>query len=176
VAPVWPVGMVLPLPSRASVGVEFLIKYTIFWVILPPFSLTMACARSPKTQRVLRRQRKQKNGLALMLLAVGAVALHVYPSLKRKPENTSKLTGQEWIEELLAGHPGRFRANMGMNKHVFLRLLAELGERSYLGPTKWASSEEQFGIFLYTCVTGLSMTHVKERFQRSKDTISKYVF
>ncbi|KIK71790.1 hypothetical protein PAXRUDRAFT_676657, partial [Paxillus rubicundulus Ve08.2h10] len=34
--------------------------------------------------------------------------------------------------------------------------------------------EEQLGIFLYTCVTGLSSRHVGERFQHSPDTITKY--
>ncbi|KIK26420.1 hypothetical protein PISMIDRAFT_44254, partial [Pisolithus microcarpus 441] len=34
--------------------------------------------------------------------------------------------------------------------------------------------EEQLGIFLYTCVTGLSSCLVGECFQRSTDTITKY--
>ncbi|KIK78574.1 hypothetical protein PAXRUDRAFT_163638, partial [Paxillus rubicundulus Ve08.2h10] len=36
------------------------------------------------------------------------------------------------------------------------------------------SIEEQLGIFLYTCVTGLSSCHVGERFQCSPDTVTKY--
>ncbi|KIK73416.1 hypothetical protein PAXRUDRAFT_37870, partial [Paxillus rubicundulus Ve08.2h10] len=36
------------------------------------------------------------------------------------------------------------------------------------------SVEEQLGIFLYTCVTGLSSCHVGERFQRSPDTVTRY--
>jgi hypothetical protein len=35
--------------------------------------------------------------------------------------------------------------------------------------------EEQLAIFLYACVTGLSVRHLGEHFQRSNDTISKYV-
>ncbi|KAF8223625.1 hypothetical protein L208DRAFT_1207461, partial [Tricholoma matsutake] len=34
--------------------------------------------------------------------------------------------------------------------------------------------EEQLAIFLYMCVTGLSMRHVAERFQCSTDTVSRY--
>ncbi|KIK73911.1 hypothetical protein PAXRUDRAFT_89205, partial [Paxillus rubicundulus Ve08.2h10] len=34
--------------------------------------------------------------------------------------------------------------------------------------------EEQLGIFMYTCVTGLSSRHVGERFQRSPDTVMRY--
>ncbi|KIM61587.1 hypothetical protein SCLCIDRAFT_54529, partial [Scleroderma citrinum Foug A] len=36
------------------------------------------------------------------------------------------------------------------------------------------SLEEQLAIFLYTWVTGLSIRHVGERFQRSNDMISRY--
>ncbi|KAJ8593508.1 hypothetical protein M405DRAFT_721598, partial [Rhizopogon salebrosus TDB-379] len=36
------------------------------------------------------------------------------------------------------------------------------------------SVEEQLGIFLYTCVTGLSLRLVGERFQCSPDTITRY--
>lgn len=118
---------------------------------------------------------KQRKCLALMALAVGAVALAVYPTMCKQPENTSKLSGQDWVEELLEGHPGRFHNNMGMNKHVFLKLVDELGKRAGLGPTRWVSPEEQLSIFLYTCVTGLSTVHLKEHFQRSKDTISRSV-
>ena len=41
---------------------------------------------------------------------------------------------------------------------------------------KKVTLEEQLTIFLYTCVTGLSVRHVGERFQWSNGTISKYVF
>ncbi|KIO14450.1 hypothetical protein M404DRAFT_90975, partial [Pisolithus tinctorius Marx 270] len=40
--------------------------------------------------------------------------------------------------------------------------------------SKFVTLEEQLTIFLYTCVTGLTIRHVGERFQRSNDTISRY--
>ncbi|KAJ7234741.1 hypothetical protein B0H12DRAFT_993613, partial [Mycena haematopus] len=36
------------------------------------------------------------------------------------------------------------------------------------------SLEEKLGIFLYTCVTGMSVQHIGQRFQRSNNTITKY--
>ncbi|KAJ7081525.1 hypothetical protein C8R44DRAFT_527075, partial [Mycena epipterygia] len=45
---------------------------------------------------------------------------------------------------------------------------------SGLTHSKHVTLEEQVAIFLYTCVTGLSIRHVGERFQRSNETISKY--
>ncbi|KAF8834554.1 hypothetical protein BDN67DRAFT_876599, partial [Paxillus ammoniavirescens] len=40
--------------------------------------------------------------------------------------------------------------------------------------SKFVSLEEQVAIFLYTCVTGLTLRNVGEQFQRSSDTISHY--
>jgi hypothetical protein len=41
--------------------------------------------------------------------------------------HTSRLTGQDWINELLSGHDGRFYNELGLNKHVFRRLIVVLG-------------------------------------------------
>jgi len=41
--------------------------------------------------------------------------------------------------------------------------------------SKHVMLEEQLAIFLYTCVTGLSLIHVCEHFQRAVDTASKYI-
>jgi hypothetical protein len=63
---------------------------------------------------------------------------------------------------------------MGMNKHVFQELLHELLKVG-LHDTRYVSAEEQFAIFLFLAVTGLPQRHLEECFQRSPDTISKYV-
>ncbi|KIO00268.1 hypothetical protein M404DRAFT_153038 [Pisolithus tinctorius Marx 270] len=42
------------------------------------------------------------------------------------------------------------------------------------GNSRFVSLEEQLAIFLYTSITGLSIRHVGEHFQRSNDTISRY--
>jgi hypothetical protein len=39
--------------------------------------------------------------------------------------------------------------------------------------SRFVSLEEQLAIFLYACVTGLTVRHIGERFQRSNETISK---
>jgi len=50
-------------------------------------------------------------------------------------------------------------------------LLRQLGCNN----SRYVTLEEQLAIFLYASVTGLSVCHVGERFQRSSDTITKYV-
>ena len=90
------------------------------------------------------------------------------------PYHTSILTGQGWVTELLEGHPERIWNELGVHKTVFRILVAELQNAGYHA-TRNISSEEQLAIFLYTCVTGLSIHHIGERFQHSNNTISRYI-
>lgn len=62
-----------------------------------------------------------------------------------------------------------------MNHYVFQRLVRELEKRTWLCPTRFMSSEEQLAIFLRIARTGQGNAEMQERFQRSGDTISKYV-
>jgi hypothetical protein len=61
---------------------------------------------------------------------------------------------------------------MGMNKHIFKKLLQELIQVG-LHDMRYVTSEEQLAIFLYLAVMGLAQCHMEERFQRSPDTLSK---
>ncbi len=118
-----------------------------------------------------------------MLLLVAAViqyivlgiALYVAPQYYKESLHNSSLSGRAWLNELLAGHPDRILINLGMRKHVFLALVVQI---RLLGYTENQQSQvfldESLAIFLYTCVTGLGVDHVAERFQHSKSTISEY--
>jgi hypothetical protein len=61
---------------------------------------------------------------------------------------------------------------LGVSKHVFHQLIHELQSMGHTR-SRYVSLEEQLAIFLYTSVTGLTVRHVGERFQRSNSTISK---
>lgn len=90
--------------------------------------------------------------------------------------HTSALTGHAWVLELLSGHPERIRCELGVRHHVFYALLDHLRDMGY-SDARGVMLEEQLAIFLYTCVTGLSIRHVGERrFQRANGTISQCVF
>jgi len=88
------------------------------------------------------------------------------------PYHTSILSGEGWMLELLNGHPERICTELGIHKHVFKILVDEL-QRHGFNHSKHVTLKEQLGIFLYTAVTGLTIRHVGERFQRSNSTISK---
>ena len=89
----------------------------------------------------------------------------------KEPWHTSMFTGQMWILELLAGHPECICTELGVHQHVFYALIEELHELGHTN-SKYVTLEEQLIIFLYCLVTGLTVRHLGERFQRSNDTIA----
>jgi hypothetical protein len=74
--------------------------------------------------------------------------------------------------ELLSGHPEHMQTALGVNLHVFSALISELQAAGYKN-SKYVSLEEQLVIYLYACVTGLTIRHLGEHFQRSNETISQ---
>ena len=113
--------------------------------------------------------------MALFTLAAGAAALaYGLPLYDKTPYHTSALTGAAWVCELLNGHPERIRNELGVHKHIFQDLIAALNQHG-MTSSKHVYIEEQLAIFLYTSVTGLSLRHVSERFQRANETTSKFV-
>ena len=61
------------------------------------------------------------------ILVTGTTSLLLSESLKvPQAYHMSILTGEGWVRELLAGHPGRIRCELGVHSHVFLELIEEL--------------------------------------------------
>jgi hypothetical protein len=122
---------------------------------------------------------RQRLSLVVVLLThiiLTAVAAVLESAYSQAPEayHTSALSGYAWVMELLTGHPERIRCELGMHRHVFVALVTDLRNLGHID-SRSVSLEEQVAIFLYMCVTGLTVRHVGERFQRSNDTISKCV-
>jgi hypothetical protein len=118
--------------------------------------------------------------LAMILMCAIGQLLTIYKSVFLSstlpiPYHTSALTGEAWVLELMTGHPERIRHNLGINLGVFRSLLHDLYTNGHVRSRNGVSVEEQLAIFLYTCTTGLSTRLVGERFQRSPETISRYV-
>jgi hypothetical protein len=109
--------------------------------------------------------------MALLMSAL-ITLLQIFSCKDPEPYHTSALTRQVWVLELLAGHPQHIRCELGMHWHVFVALIKQLQAFGHTD-SRHVSLEEQLSIFLYTCVTGLTIRHVREWFQRSNDTISR---
>jgi hypothetical protein len=121
------------------------------------------------------RRQQLRQFTVLVVSAILAAAASVLQSLYPKdpiPYHTSILTGEAWVSELINGHPERIHCELGVHLHVFQSLLSELRDMGYRR-SKFVTLEEQLAIFLYCCITGLTIRHVGERFQRSNETISR---
>ena len=129
---------------------------------------------SSETEELYKCIRKMKYMAAFTTVNIIVTAAHIYasPLYNKIPYHTSALTGADWVSELLNGHPEQICNELGVHKHVFYALIDELQLAGH-GPSKHVYLEEQLAIFLYTCVTGLSLRHVCKQFQCSGDTVSK---
>lgn len=134
-------------------------------------------ARRAKQDARLARQRlllQRIHQYAVLIVSIIVTATaHIFSSLyDREPYHTSILTGQGWVMELITGHPERIRCELGVHHHVFAQMISELREMGYCN-SRYVSLEEQLAIFLYSYVTGLTVEHVGEHFQRSNETITR---
>ena len=112
--------------------------------------------------------------LSIIMCALDEIIESDFRRRPPKPYHMSILSGHGWVMELLTGHPKHIHCELGMHAHVFEQLILELHDLGHTN-SKYVSLEEQLVIFLCCCVTGLSIRHIGERFQRSNGTISWYV-
>ena len=127
-----------------------------------------------KKREEIERRRKVKLLVALMCTVIAFTVAACLDASVPMPMHTSILTGQLWLDELLSGHPDRFRDQLGMAKQVFHRLSFELQAYSGLVSTKYVTSDEKLATFLHFARTGCNTRMLQERFQRSADTIHRY--
>ena len=106
--------------------------------------------------------------IRIIVLNVAAIIQSRY---LKQPWHTSMLTGQMWVIELLAGHLECIHTELGVHRHVFYAIIDELCELGHTD-SKFVTLEEQLAIFLYCSVTGLTVRHLGERFQRANDSIT----
>ena len=109
--------------------------------------------------------------ISIIITATAVLVDSLFTQVK-EPYHTSILTGEGWIMELLSGHPNCIRCELGVSHNLFSALISDLRGMGHVN-LKYVSLEEQLGIFLYMSVTGLTIRHVGERFQRSNETISR---
>ena len=74
------------------------------------------------------------------------------------------------MQELLNGHPKCIHTQLGVDKEVFLALRVEIWAAGHTDSHNGVSLDEQLAIFLYTCVTGITVWYVGEWFQRVNAT------
>lgn len=85
---------------------------------------------------------------AILTIAAVAALVTVAASTLKTPVRTSILTGQLWLTELYMS-PVHMYEQLGMVKHVFRKLCAELQLQHDLSDSKYISMEEKLAIFLH---------------------------
>ena len=85
-----------------------------------------------------------------------AIQFYSSPHFDKTAYHTSALTGHAWVLQLLNGHPERICCELGVRHHVFYALLDCLQWMGH-SDSHDVMLEEQLAIFLYTCVTGLTI-------------------
>jgi hypothetical protein len=90
---------------------------------------------------------------AFIIMHTMMECMEIYASrFDKTPLHTSRLTGDQWVQELINGHEERFYNKMGMNNMVFTRLLDLLVREAGLRDTRYVTTREQLAIFLhYAC-------------------------
>ncbi|KAL6276458.1 hypothetical protein ACE6H2_020059 [Prunus campanulata] len=105
------------------------------------------------------------------------ICMHIYEYwqsyVDRMPCHNSVLSGHEYVQELLNGHPDRIYDSFRMDKHVFQRLCYTLESLNLLQNDRHVSTQEAVAIFLFIVSHSIRMRVAAERFQRSKDTIHR---
>ncbi|KAI9437102.1 hypothetical protein BJY52DRAFT_1130161, partial [Lactarius psammicola] len=94
---------------------------------------------------------------AVVHLVQTAIALYTMPEYWSQLYHTSKLTGEEWVWGLIWGHPNCIYTELGVHLYVFVALVIELQSMGYGDSRNGVAIEEQLAIFLYMCITGLSV-------------------
>ena len=107
-------------------------------------------------------------------LVAGSDILEYGAHFAKIAKHMSNLTGQQWCDELLAGHNDQFYNELRMRKHVFDQLLSVLDRDANLSGSWHITAIEQLCIFLHYARRGLSNRALQEQFQWSGDTITKY--
>jgi len=119
---------------------------------------------------------RRKIIISAAILASTAILLYIESCQQRLPYHTSILTGEKWIIELISTQNyHHFYKQLGMSRESFLVLVRDLEAHYLVDQMRYMTTEEQVAIFLYTVVTNLSNHKVAERFQRSGETVSRYV-
>ncbi|KAF7827234.1 protein ALP1-like [Senna tora] len=108
------------------------------------------------------------------LLMINMIYEYESKFLNKVPVRTSKLTGQQFIDELIQGSGTVCYELLRMEKSCFINLCDELKRKDYLQGSRNVTLEEKVAIFLYIIGHNLRQRVVADRFQHSTQTISFY--
>ena len=93
--------------------------------------------------------------------------------IEKTPCHNSRLSGFEYLQELLNGHPNRIYNSLRMNKHVFISLCATLENHQLIQNDGQVCVQEVVAMFLFIVAHSVTSRIVAERFQHSTEIVHK---
>lgn len=93
--------------------------------------------------------------------------------MKRKRDNTSVMSGEQFTQELLDGNNLQCTELLHMSRDSFVRLCVHFKEKGWLKDSKHLSVEQKMAIFFMAIGHNQRFRVLKRRFQHSSETIHK---
>jgi DDE superfamily endonuclease len=130
-------------------------------------------------QRITKRSAQNTKHPLLCATIPGVVMQAILPFLFRptipQPMRTSSLSGKAYINEIVnCRNPQRIQEVLRMKLEVFQFLCLELKRHGGLAPSRYVGVEEQVAMFLHAVAHSCSNREVQERFQHSRETVSRH--
>ncbi|KAF6168713.1 hypothetical protein GIB67_026599 [Kingdonia uniflora] len=118
----------------------------------------------------------EEDMIALATTATAVATSHYNENhISKEPCRKSKLTGKEYIAELVDGNPVRMYENLCTDKLIFKKLCDILTIEGSLCDRGGVSVDEQVGMFLYTIGHDKRSRIVQERYQNYGETVSRHI-
>ncbi|XP_058093877.1 uncharacterized protein LOC131239943 [Magnolia sinica] len=117
---------------------------------------------------------KRRKQIALNLAAAFAGGAYYMTYMGKKVRQTPAHSGATYVEEILQGHPTRFREVCRMELPAFKKLCDILRRKRLLQNTAGVNVEEQLAMFLFTVGHNASNRQVQKRFHHSGETVSRH--
>ncbi|MQL97446.1 hypothetical protein Taro_030132, partial [Colocasia esculenta] len=92
-----------------------------------------------------------------------------------RPMHTSSHSVHIWIHEVLQRHERRSYNMFILHPTTFMKLRDELMERDLIHDSRYVTTTEKLGIFMYAMGHGVAFGAMCEHFQHYSETISKHV-
>lgn len=98
-----------------------------------------------------RKKKRKRHALfwSVTSCAIGAIATYYYKYIFKKPCMTSRQKGENWVQEILNGHPVRCLNAFRMEQNLFNQLCEDLQSKYGLEASKRMSVQQKVAIFLY---------------------------
>ena len=93
---------------------------------------------------------RRRAAFIMAIAAYAGASWYAEQALFKQPYDTSILSGQMWVRELLGGNPQHIKDQLGMAKHVFRQLTLQIASQTSATHIHHVSLGEQVAIFLYT--------------------------